>query len=108
MAQRYKINMLHIQELLAHVFLGLQAKMTCKLRLNQPPLIRTLLQVPHLCVFLVFGQQLGVGAALDDAAFFHHQNLVRINYGRQAVGNHLGGFILSGCTQFGLYGAFVG
>ncbi len=33
-------------------------------------------------------QQLGVGAALDDAAVIEHQDLVRIDDGRQTVRDH--------------------
>jgi Fe-S cluster biogenesis protein NfuA len=43
-------------------------------------LLTVLLQIPHFCVFLVLCQQLGMRAALDDAAVFHHQNLVGFHH----------------------------
>jgi hypothetical protein len=51
---------------------------------------------------------LGVRAALDDAARVHHQNLVRIHHGGQAVRNHQRGLALRGALQLGLDGALVG
>jgi hypothetical protein len=40
------------------------------------------------------GQQLGMGAALDDAAGLHHQDFVRIHHGGQAVRDHQRGLAL--------------
>ena len=47
-------------------------------------------------------------AALDDAPGVHHQNLVRIDHGGQAVGDGQRGFVLRHALQLGLDGALVG
>jgi hypothetical protein len=49
-----------------------------------------------------------MGAALDDAAGFHHQDLVRIHHGGQAVRNDQRGLAAGGGAQLGLDGALVG
>ena len=51
----------------------------------------TLLQRPHAGVAPAQRQQFGVGAAFDDLAGVHHQNL---------VGNQQRGFVLRGALQF--------
>ena len=47
-------------------------------------------------------------AALDDVPSVHHQNLVGVHHGGQAVGDDQGGLVLRDALQLGLDGAFVG
>ena len=70
--------------------------------------ISGLLQVPHARIRSLHGEQLRVRAALGDAAVVHHQDLVRIHHGRQAVGNHQCGFVLGSGFELSLDGPFVG
>ena len=57
-------------------------------------LFSALLQRPHLRIAAVLGQQLGVRATLQNVASLHDQNFIRINHGRQTMGNDQGGFVL--------------
>jgi hypothetical protein len=63
---------------------------------------------PTCRVAAALGQQLLVGAALDDAAGLHHQDLVRVDHGGQAVRDDQRGLVLRGALQFRLDGALVG
>src|SRR5437868_15494343 len=49
-------------------------------------LARRVLQLPHASIAPALRQQRRMRAALDDAAGLHHQDLVRIDHCRQAVG----------------------
>jgi hypothetical protein len=49
---------------------------------------------PHACIAPARASSCGVRAALDDAARVHHQNLVRIHHGGEAVRNHQRGLVL--------------
>ena len=63
---------------------------------------------PHLRIAPVVRQQLGVGAALDDAARLHHQDLVGVDDGREPVRDHERGRAAARPLQLGLDGPLVG
>ena len=42
----------------------------------------------ELIIGALFGHQLFVAAALDDASVIQHHNNIRVLYGRQTVGDH--------------------
>ena len=73
-----------------------------------PTSLRTLLQRPHSRIPPIRRQQLSVRAALDDAPGIHHQNLMRVHHGGQAVGDDQGGLVLRHALQLALDGALVG
>ena len=59
------------------------------------------LQIVNLAVKTLLWQAVGVRAALDDAAFIHHQDQVGPADGRQALGNHKGCAALhQACQRF--------
>ncbi len=66
-----------------------------------------LLQIPHAGVEAARLQQLRVRAAFDHAPAFHHQNLMRIDHGGQAVSNHNGSAVARGRAYFRLNRLFV-
>jgi hypothetical protein len=58
------------------------------------PIATALLQPPHLRVAPIALQQLGVRAALNDAARLQHHDLVGVDHGTQAVRDDQRGFAL--------------
>src|SRR5256885_1747503 len=57
-------------------------------RVDEPVLLEAVLLVVQLAIAPVLGEQLGMRAALDDLAAFHHQDLVRAADRGEAVGDH--------------------
>ena len=61
-----------------------------------------LLQGPHLRISPVALEQRTVRPPLDDAAMIHHQNLICVDHGRQAMGNHQRGAVLRDALELAL------
>src|SRR5215207_2803248 len=63
-----------------------------------------LLAGPHLVVEAGAGQEVGVGAALDDAAGFEDHDLVGVDHGRKPVGDDERGAAQRDAGEVGLEG----
>ena len=60
------------------------------------------LKIPHLRIQLVLREQFPMCPAFDDFPMIHHQYLVRIHNGRQAVRDHQRCTVPRNRAQFGL------
>ena len=67
-----------------------------------------LLQPPHVRTPPVQRQQLGMGAAFDDATELHHESLMRVDDGLKPVRDHERNLVACGAPQFFLNRTFVG
>ena len=60
------------------------------------------LKIPHLRIKPVLPEQFAMRAALDNFSLIHHQNLIGIHHGGQAVRDHQRGAILRNRAQLRL------